>query len=350
MITVALSWPETLESLERYNAVIGRNAKVVAPKTAHIKDLVAIATGAEVIIGSYIPVQMIDAAQSLKMVQILHAGISASKPGDADLGFPLSRLSERNIIMGNIHGNAEAVAEHALAFLMAQAKRLMPATRAVIEGEWLPFDEHHYGVMIGGSTTTIIGYGHIGRAIAEKLTALGGNVKVVRKHPDSELPLNPKVSFVTNSSLNEVVATSDFVIIAAPLTNSTHKLINETVLRAMKSTAFLINIARAAIVDEGALSEALRKHWIAGYATDVWWIYGYGEGEQQIQNFSHLGYHYNSPSRYGIHKMPNVISTGDRASFTKESLELFIVDALKNVKKFAEDGVPMNRVSLRDLY
>ena len=349
MTIVALAWPEIPERVRNYNAHVGNNIEIVGPASSSLSDLVDIARDADVIMGSYIPVQMIDAAPRLKMVQILHAGISASKPGDADLGFPLSRVIDRNLVLGNIHGNAEAVAEHALAFVMTQAKHIVPATRTVAQAEWLPFDASHYGVMINGSHTTVIGYGHIGQAIATKLANLGGHVTVFRKNLD-RLPDHPHINLAASTQLDQAVGDADFVIVACPLTRATYKLVNERVLRAMKPSAFLINIARAAIVDEAALHRALTEQWIAGYASDVWWIYSYGEGEPQIQTFSRLGYHYNVPSRYGIHSLPNVIGTGDRASFTKESLELFIMDALDNIKKFSEDGVPNNMVSISELY
>lgn len=339
--TVVLTWPARPEELAAYNAYLAGDAVVVAPRSSDPEELRRVAADADVLMGGYVPRVMLDAARQLKMVQILHAGMAASRPGDVDLGFPLSELKRRGVLLANMHGNRVAVAEHAFAFMLAFAKRLFEAHRAVAQGEWLPFDDAHLSASLEGSTLVLVGLGHIGSEIARRAGPFGMRVVAVRRNPERPLPEGVPVERVVGvDGLYDALAEGDFVVIACPLTRETFRLFDERALRAMKPTAYLINVARAAIVDEAALYRALREGWIAGFASDVWWIYAYDEGEEQAAGFLKFGYHYGVPSRLGIHKLPNVIATGDRASFARGTLERFVYDALDNVRLLARGQRP----------
>jgi lactate dehydrogenase-like 2-hydroxyacid dehydrogenase len=177
-------------------------------------------------------------------------------------------------------------------------------------------------------------------------------VLAVRRDPAAPLPEDLRAERVYGmDGLTEALGQADFVIIACPLTAETYRLFGEEELRAMKPSAYLINIARAAIVDEQAVHRALTEKWIRGFASDVWWLYGYRGSDDPAAGLVNLfGYHYALPSRLGVHKLPNVIATGDRASFARETLENFILDALDNIRMLARGQRPRNLVDIKRRY
>jgi phosphoglycerate dehydrogenase-like enzyme len=153
----------------------------------------------------------------------------------------------------------DAVADYTFALLLSLARRVHEVHVTMQRGEW----KNAWGDDVGGRTLGIIGLGRIGKAVARR--AVGFNMRVLAHtaHPSSE---NKNVEFV---SLEKLLAESDFVSLHAALTPDTRGMIGEAQLRRMKPTAFLINTSRGALLDESALAHALREHWIAGAALDV---------------------------------------------------------------------------------
>lgn len=182
----------------------------------------------------------------------------------------VKEATKRKIMVTNTPGIlTDTTADLTWALLMSIARRIVEADRFVSQGKftgWSPLlflgsDLHH-------STLGIIGLGRIGRAVAErakgfKMKILYADIKRVPRKVEEELA----VEFV---SLNELLSSSDFVSLHAPLLPETHHLIGEKELRMMKKTAYLINAARGSIVDEEALVRALQNGWIAGAALDVY--------------------------------------------------------------------------------
>ena len=100
-------------------------------------------------------------------------------------------------------------------------------------------------------------------------------------------------------ALYDALGEADFVMLTLPLTSKTNKFFSERELRAMKETAYLINISRGALVHEEPLARALTEGWIAGFASDLWWEY---------PDRMPSSYHFSVPSRMGIHRMPKPMS------------------------------------------
>ena len=159
---IALTWPADRHQLKEYQAHVSPHCKIAGPKGSAMEDLIEVAAEADAIMGAYIPQEMIEKAPKLKMVQILHAGVATAYPGDTVLGFRLDYLASRGILMGNIHGNALSVAEHAMCFILAMAKQLIPVNQAVSGNEWYPVTEENKSYMLCDSTLGIVGLGHIG--------------------------------------------------------------------------------------------------------------------------------------------------------------------------------------------
>lgn len=155
----------------------------------------------------------------------------------------------------------EAVADYAMALLFAVARRVPEGHATLRTGAWRPA----WGHDIGGKTLGLVGCGRIGQAVARRAAGFGMTTMAFDPvpHPDAR---RLGVRFV---SLEELLAQSDFVSLHAALTPETRGLIGSAQLRQMKPTAYLINTSRGAMIDEGALVQALREGWIAGAALDA---------------------------------------------------------------------------------
>lgn len=135
--------------------------------------------------------------------------------------------------------------------------------------------------------------------------------------------------------LYKVLSEADFVVISLPLTRETRGLIGEKELKAMKPTAYLINVGRGPIIDEKALSKALREGWIAGAALDTWWIYPPTP---------------HAPSRLNIHKLSNVIASPHVAGRTKAARHQCLLFAFTNVRRYLLGKQPLNVVNYDEGY
>ena len=126
---------------------------------------------------------------------------------------------------------------------------------------------------VAGATIGIIGFGAIGSAIGVRAAAMGMRVIGTTLDPPATPP--PGVAWLKTDAANpQLMAESDFLVLACPLTTSTKGMVNSTLLSLMKPTGVLINIARGAVVDEEALYEALLHKQIGGAVLDVWWQSG----------------------------------------------------------------------------
>ena len=188
----------------------------------------------------------------------------------------------------------ETVADFAFALLLALARRVhighLDMTAGVWRGVW--------GNDVFGKTLGILGCGRIGRAVARRAT--GFNMRLIAY----DVQPNPEarqlgVKFV---SLDELLAESDFLSLHAALTAQNRGFIGEAQLSKMKRTAYLINTARGALVDENALAQALREGWIAGAALDAFAV-------EPL------------PAEHILRKAPNVLLTPHLASFARETGE-----------------------------
>lgn len=169
--------------------------------------------------------------------------------------FDVDALTRRGIPLATTaDANADTVAEHAVYLMLALARRGPALERAVKAGAW---PRAFGGVELAGRTCALVGYGRIGRAIARRLAGFDMKLLIVD-------PLLPDAM-----TLEAALPQADFVVLACALNAQTKHLINANTLTAMKSTAFLVNIARGPVVDEAALVAALEAGRLAGAGLDV---------------------------------------------------------------------------------
>ena len=213
---------------------------------------------AEVIYGwiHHFPKKLLERTPRLKWIQTMSAGVDL-------LPEEIRRGRVRIVSASGLHGTA--MGEMALEIMLMFAKDASACFRMKQGKEWRRFKPN----LLKDRTVGILGLGVVGREIARLCKAFGMKVIGIRRSGQPEQPF-PEVDRVyPPERLLEVLAESDFVILALPLTKETRSLIGEKELQGMKPTAFLINLARGAIVDEGALVRALEEKWIAGAGLDV---------------------------------------------------------------------------------
>lgn len=172
-----------------------------------------------------------------------------------------SALAARGITLTNTPGVlTDATADLAMGLILMTTRRLGEGDRLLRAGEPWSF---HLGFMLGsglqGKTLGIVGFGQIGRAVAQRAQAYGMNIVYATRTQTSE-----KESDAQSKPLNELLATADIVSLHCPLTQETRHLIDTEALAIMKPSAHLINTSRGPVVDESALTEALENGTIAG--------------------------------------------------------------------------------------
>src|SRR5512132_419 len=159
-------------------------------------------------------------------------------------------------------GVTRPMASAAATLVLALVHRLRERDDALHEGEWGAGRFLPQGTGLTGRTLGVVGYGRIGREVVRLLEAWRMSVLVTQRTPVEE----DGVSYVT---LETLLRESDVVVVACPLTEETRGLLDARRLALMKPTAFLVNVARGAIVDQAALVDALREGRLAGAGLDV---------------------------------------------------------------------------------
>ncbi|WP_421994111.1 2-hydroxyacid dehydrogenase [Roseococcus sp.] len=179
-----------------------------------------------------------------------------------------------------------------------------------------------------GRSMTLVGFGHIGRMIATRARALGLRITALtrRGQPD---PAADRSLPVTR--LHEILPGTDVLVLCCPLDENTRGLIGAPELAAMKPSALLINVARAEVVEEQALFEALRDRRIARAAVDVWYRYP-KPGEAECP-----------PSRFPFQTLPNLRATPHVAGWTHGLMERRYAFIAENIGRLAR-GAPLENV------
>ncbi|MGC2247437.1 MAG: D-2-hydroxyacid dehydrogenase [Terriglobales bacterium] len=226
------------------------------------KRLDAEIPNADILIAWSIRPEQIKAATKLRWIHSPAAAVH-------QLMFP--ELIESDVVLTNardVHG--PVVAEHVIALIFALAKKIpgsVDLQRKHVWGQQLLWDELPRVREVAGATLGLVGLGSIGRPLVKSAKALGMRVVAVREHPEkgsdgADVVFGPE-------GVGELFRQADYVVLAAPVTESTKAIANAEHLALMKPGACLINVGRGALVDETALAAALREKKIGGAALDV---------------------------------------------------------------------------------
>ncbi len=206
---------------------------------------------------------LLDLAPKLKFIQSIGAGTDQ---------FDRAALAERGVRLASASGvNARAVSEHAMALVLAMARRLPEARDNQHRKQWRGMigDLSRREDELGGKTMIIVGIGRIGGRLAQLAKAFDMHVIGFRQHPGAGGNGADEVHGLADLAAH--LPRADFVVLTCPLTAETTNLIDAAALAAMKPSAFLINAARGRCVDEAALAVALAAGTVAGAGIDVTW-------------------------------------------------------------------------------
>ncbi|MGB9866425.1 MAG: phosphoglycerate dehydrogenase [Bacillota bacterium] len=304
--------PEPVTYLEQNGFSVVRLSRYPA-KTEEIQQLIqdvdAVIVGLE-----RIDTKLLNHAIKLKVI---------SKHGVGVDNIDVAAARQRGITVTNVpHESARAVAELAFALMLACARNVVSADKAVRAGNWGPI----FGFELKGKTLGVIGTGAIGSSLAEIALAFGMNVL---GHDIQESKLAPALvsKGARQVDMDTCLKQSDVVSLHVPLTPHTRGLIGREELRKMKPTAILINTSRGEVVDQEALCEALQQGWIAAAGLDVLSTEPPEPGNPLL-------------------KMPNVVLTPHMGAYTYESAARTSMVAARNVVEVVLRGKPLHPVNV----
>jgi phosphoglycerate dehydrogenase-like enzyme len=226
--------------------------------------LEGVLAGTEVLLTNpVVPEDLSERAPGLRWLQLTSAG--------ADRLLQTDLVRSRRIEVATASGlHATPISEYVIGAIAAFAKGIIAARSAQLQHAWQPYIPRE----MEGATVGIVGFGAIGRRVAELANAFGMRVLVVRRSirermsgSDAGTPVVE--SFFPPGDLGGVLAECDYLVLAVPLTDETRGLIADEELRVMKPGAVIVNIARGAVIDQQALLAALSEGRIGGAALDV---------------------------------------------------------------------------------
>lgn len=260
---------------------------------------------------------LIDRAISLKVIARSGAGMDT---------IDLVAASQKNIVVVNAPGaNAEAVAEHTLALILALARDLIQTSIKMAGGEWSKAT--YRGMELKGKTLGVVGFGTIGARVVELGLAFGMNVLVFTKTQTPERQTHISALGAKLTDLETLVAESDVVSLHMSLSDETRGLFNASLISKMKPISYLINTSRGAIVDESALAQALTNGSLAGAALDVF-------STEPL------------PATSVLRSLPNVILTPHVAANSKESEERASIMIADDIDRVLQGKPAIRRVTI----
>lgn len=289
----------------------------VYPRTAP-DELIERATSAEIILTNKV---VLDAETIASLPKLQYIGVLATGYNVVDL----DAAKAREIVVTNIPGYSTAsVGQMVFALLLEMSQQVGHHARMVQEGAWsrcADFSFHDRPLFeLAGRTFGIVGFGQIGRQVAEVARAFGMKVLVQTANPDKYKD-EKWLEFV---DIDTLFSECDIISLNCPLTSETKNLVNTARLARVKEGTLLINTGRGDLIDEEAVAEALNDGYLGGFAADVL------SSEPPSEDNPLLS-------------APNCIVTPHIAWATAEARQRLLDIAIANIKAF-QDGTPQNRV------
>ena len=337
MTRILLGWQKAREQLDWIRTLVPGDCEMLVPDPspdqgeydADPEELMRLGAEADIIVGWNFPAEVLRNAKKLKLVSSAHTGFDR---------YDLDLFRERGVMLCNASGvNAVAVAEHAMALLLACAKRVVDHDASVQRVDWVDLGPETAGMSLAGKTAAIVGLGRIGKLVAARCRAFDMSVVGVKRDVSGR---HPEVDELFPAShLDRALARAHAVLLTLPLTPATRGLMGPEQFAALPDGAIVVNVGRGTVVSESAVHEALTAGRLGGFAADVWWDYA---------DASPAGYHYNVPSRLHVHRLPRVVGSPDVASNVDGMRERMIEFAMENVREFLAGREPRRMVDLGD--
>jgi phosphoglycerate dehydrogenase-like enzyme len=289
-------------------------------------DIIERLHDADVLVSMEFSARMAEAAPRLRLVQVPGAGLdridrSALRPGTW---------------LANVYGHEIGIAEYVIGTMIALTRSFARLDNALRRGGW---EESQWAVgatapppwpELAGKTLGILGFGHIGQALARRAVAFDMRVCAARRSPQQDA-LHDLARIVGPEHIDDVLRQSDYVAITLPLSSETLDLIDDRRLGLLRPTAFLINVGRAEICNEAALYQALASGRIAGAALDVWYRYP----TAAVPTL---------PATRPFHELRNVIMTPHVSGWTEGMLAARATLIAENIARTARGETPLNAI------
>ncbi len=306
---VAVSYPADEEFARINSEVLAGDAEVVCTYELDDAQRAQTLRRAEALLAWQLPEEIpagaLQDAARLRFVQLLPAGVDA---------VDFSAVPDRLVVASNAGAYAGAMSEHVLAMTLSLAKRLPQRHAALAAGQ---FDKWEPSLVLDGAICAILGLGGIGTATARLMKAFGARIYAVSRDGRA----SESAEFVgTLADLDRVLAVADVLVIALPLTLATRGLFGRREFALMKPTAIVVNVARAAIVDQGALYEHLRSHPQFSAGIDTWWDEPAGEAPFRTD--------------YPFLDLPNVLGSPHNSSIVPGTMLSAARVAAENVRRY----------------
>ncbi|MCP0887483.1 dihydrofolate reductase [Ligilactobacillus sp. WILCCON 0076] len=260
--------------------------------------------------------ELIDAGTNLKIITANGVGFD-----HIDIQYAKSK----GIVVTNCpQGVRVATAEMTFALILATVRRLYFYDKTVRKGDWIDVSEQKYmGMSLQGKTLGIYGMGRIGSEVGKFCQAIGMNIIYNDPHQlNAGLEKELNVKYV---SFDTLIAKSDVITLHAPAIPSTIGIFNKDIFKKMKKTAYIINAARGALINQNDLIDALKDKQIAGAGLDVF------ETEPDIPE--------------GLRALDNVIMTPHAGTGTIEARTAIAKEASNNLISFLQNGKLLNQVN-----
>lgn len=274
-------------------------------------EILELAPEASAIIVGLVPIteRIIEKSSKLKIVSMYGVGVNH---------IDLDAARRNGIIVTNCPGsNDQAVADLAIGLMLTVARCIPQIDRDIRAGHW----KKYLGGELWQKKLGLIGLGNIAKGVAHRAKGFDMQIGAFDPYASVEVAETHGVSLL---SFDEVIATSDFVSLHAPLTDETKGMFSSEQFKKMKPSSYLINTARGGLVDEQALYVALSNEEIAGAGLDVF-------AEEPLED-----------SR--LVELSNVVLTAHTGTHTKEAIERMGMMAVENVLRVLRGDTPINRI------
>ncbi len=317
---------------ERFEALRAAAPDAEWVSAANEAAAIAAMPGADAFIGKMTP-PVLASADRLRWVQSFTASLEH---------YMFPELIAHPCVMSNMRGLfGDVIADQVMGYVLCFARNLHTYMRRQVEHRYEPLggekarvnnamgpglinDMDRATIFLPGATMGVIGCGAIGSEIARRAMAFGMTIRAVDRFPERTKPPQGIEKVEGMDRLPDLLAWSDFAVIAAPHTPETVRLFDAKTIASMKPSGYLINIGRGAIVVLDALVEALREKRLAGAALDVY----------EIEPL---------PAGHPLWDLPNVILTPHTAGYSPVIAGRHLAALVENVRRFAA-GEPLNNV------
>jgi len=294
---------ETLRA--RLRELLEDDARIAAERSAN----------AEVLVRGVVAPADLEGLPHLRAVIVPWAGVPERTCATL-AGFP-------GVTLHNLHHNAAAAAEHAVALLLAAARSIVPGDRALRAGDWSPRHAEPTDPLLDGGIAVVLGHGAIGGRVARAARALGMEVHAIRRSGAAP----GSIGLHGPEALPGLLPRARALVVAVPHTPETDGMVGARELGRLPDGAIVVNVARGRVIDEAALYEACAAGRLRA-GLDVWWRYPETEETRSST----------PPSRFPFGALDNVVLSPHRAGHTANAERLRAEHLARSLRHAARGG------------